>query len=113
LFLALQEQLKPLNLNVADVVAVVGRDKGVLDERSLPTLAALKSGSLNNVSSIAGAIPTQKGTVWLAIMNGGSNLEGFRAAQDSLLLQFVERWGSVSAPPAELTPSPEPLKIKN
>jgi serine-type D-Ala-D-Ala carboxypeptidase/endopeptidase (penicillin-binding protein 4) len=104
LFLALQETLQPLNLTVADVAAVVGRDAGVLDARSLPALSVVKSGSLDAVSTIAGALPTQtQGVVWLAVMNGGgSNLEGFRAEQDTLLTQFAKRWGAVSTAPPEL-----------
>ncbi|MDY6940398.1 MAG: D-alanyl-D-alanine carboxypeptidase [Cyanobacteriota bacterium] len=108
LFLALQEYLEPLNLTVADVVAVVGQDEGILEVRSLPARSVVKSGSLNRVSTIAGGIPTQEnGTIWIAIMNGGVNMQGFRDAQDALLNQLVDRWGAVSASPGSLSPNPE------
>ncbi|HIK32198.1 MAG TPA: D-alanyl-D-alanine carboxypeptidase [Oscillatoriales cyanobacterium M59_W2019_021] len=110
LFLALQNNFQAYNLSVADMVAVVGTDEGILDSRSLPAFAVVKSGSLNNVSTIAGALPTQiRGTVWLAIFNGGNNMEGFRAAQDALLNDLVKRWGAVSGSPAELTPITNPI----
>ncbi|MGB7274579.1 MAG: D-alanyl-D-alanine carboxypeptidase [Geitlerinemataceae cyanobacterium] len=113
LFLALQNNFQAFNLSAADIITVVGEDRGVLDSRSLPELSVVKSGSLNNVSTIAGAVPTQvRGTVWLAVFNGGVNMEGFRAAQDSLLNDFVKQWGAVSASPAELTPIPNPIAKK-
>ncbi|MBE9042759.1 D-alanyl-D-alanine carboxypeptidase [Oscillatoriales cyanobacterium LEGE 11467] len=108
LFLALQEYLEPLNLTVADVVAVVGKDEGILEVRSLPALSVVKSGSLNRVSTIAGGIPTQEnGTIWIAIMNGGVNMQGFRDAQDVLLNQLTNQWGAVSASPDRLSPNPD------
>jgi serine-type D-Ala-D-Ala carboxypeptidase/endopeptidase (penicillin-binding protein 4) len=113
LFLALQNNFQAFNLSSADIVTVVGQDKGVLDSRSLPELSVVKSGSLDNVSTIAGALPTQvRGTVWFAIFNGGANMEGFRSAQDALLNDWVEQWGAVSASPAELTSIPHPIAKK-
>jgi D-alanyl-D-alanine carboxypeptidase/D-alanyl-D-alanine-endopeptidase (penicillin-binding protein 4) len=59
------------------------------------------------VSALAGALPTQQqGTVWFVIMNGGDNLEGFRASQESLLKSLVNQWGGVQSLPAELAPNP-------
>jgi D-alanyl-D-alanine carboxypeptidase/D-alanyl-D-alanine-endopeptidase (penicillin-binding protein 4) len=107
LFLALERELKPFNMTVADVLTVVGRDKGILSERPLPKLAVIKSGTLDNVSALGGALPTQKQeTVWFAIMNGGVNVEQFRAQQEVLLKSFLNEWGSVPTPPADLTPNP-------
>jgi serine-type D-Ala-D-Ala carboxypeptidase/endopeptidase (penicillin-binding protein 4) len=107
LFLALERELKPFNMTVADVLTVVGKDKGILSERPLPQLAVIKSGTLDNVSALGGALPTQKQeTVWFAIMNGGANVEQFRTQQEVLLKSFLNEWGSVPASPAELTPNP-------
>jgi D-alanyl-D-alanine carboxypeptidase/D-alanyl-D-alanine-endopeptidase (penicillin-binding protein 4) len=39
-------------------------------------------------------------------MNGGDNLEGFRASQESLLKSLVNQWGGVQSLPAELAPNP-------
>ncbi|NEP12486.1 MAG: D-alanyl-D-alanine carboxypeptidase [Symploca sp. SIO2C1] len=106
MFLAIERYLKPDNLTVGDVFTIVGQDKGILDERQLPPLSVLKSGSLNNVSALAGALPTQQqGTVWFATMNIGQNLSGFRTAQEALLQQLLQQWGTPQSLPLELTPN--------
>lgn len=107
LFLAIENTLKPYNMTVADVFTVIGKDEGILHERKLPPLAVVKSGTLDNVSALAGALPTQKqGTVWFAIMNGGENVEELRAQQEAMLKIFLKEWRTVSASPLELKPNP-------
>jgi serine-type D-Ala-D-Ala carboxypeptidase/endopeptidase (penicillin-binding protein 4) len=107
LFLGLERYLKPYNMTVADVLTVVGKDKGILSERPLPKLAVIKSGTLDNVSALAGALPTdQQETVWFVIMNGGANVETFRTQQEVLLKSFLNLWGTVPASPPELTANP-------
>lgn len=107
LFLALERELQPHNLTIGDAIAIVGQDEGILNQRQIPRFSVVKSGSLNYVSALAGALPTQtQGSVWFVIMNGGSNLEGFRVQQEALLTQFVSQWGSVTALPPELSPNP-------
>jgi len=107
MFLAIERYLQPHNMTVGDLFAIVGQDKGILEERQIPPLSVVKSGSLDVVSALAGALPTQqKGTVWFATMNVGNDLEGFRAQQESLLKDFVNQWGAVQSLPAELTPNP-------
>ncbi|MGA9382566.1 MAG: D-alanyl-D-alanine carboxypeptidase [Phormidium sp.] len=109
LFLAIDRYLKPLNMTIADVLTVVGQDKGILDERKIPQMSVVKSGSLNNVSALAGALPTKdKGILWFAIMNGGNNLTGFRTQQELLLNNLVNQWGVVDSLPLELTPTQKP-----
>ena len=108
MFLSLERYLQPHNMTVGDLFAIVGQDKGILAERKLPPLTVVKSGSLDTVSALAGAFPTQqKGTVWFATMNGGKNLEGFRAQQEVLLKDLLNQWGTVQSLPAELTPNPQ------
>lgn len=107
LFLAVERYLQPYNMTVADVLTVVGKDKGILSERPLPKLAVIKSGTLDNVSALGGALPTQKQeTVWFVIMNGGANVESFRTQQEVLLKGFLNQWGAVQASPPELTANP-------
>ncbi|MBW4510612.1 MAG: D-alanyl-D-alanine carboxypeptidase [Scytonematopsis contorta HA4267-MV1] len=108
LFRAIENYLKPYNMTIADVFAVVGEDKGILSPRPLPQLAVVKSGSLNNVSALAGALPTKnQGTVWFAIMNSGGNFEAFRKQQEIFLNSAVREWGSVATSPGELIASPQ------
>jgi D-alanyl-D-alanine carboxypeptidase/D-alanyl-D-alanine-endopeptidase (penicillin-binding protein 4) len=107
MFLAIERTLQPHNMTIGDLFAIVGQDKGILNERKIPSLAVVKSGSLNIVSALAGALPTQQqGTVWFATMNVGDNLEGFRTQQETLLQSFVSQWGTVQSLPKELTPNP-------
>ncbi len=108
LFLAIERFLQPHKMTVGDLFAIVGQDKGILEQRKLPPLLVVKSGSLNTVSALAGALPTQQqGTVWFATMNVGNNLEGFRTQQEVLLNDFVNQWGAVQSLPDELTPNPD------
>ncbi len=108
MFLALERYLQPHNLTVGDLFAIVGQDEGILNQRKLPPLLVVKSGSLNTVSALAGALPTQQqGTVWFATMNGGNDLEGFRVRQEMLLQDLVKQWGAVQSLPEELAPNPE------
>ena len=107
MFLAIERYLQPYNMTVGDLFAIVGQDEGILNQRNIPPLSVVKSGSLNNVSALAGALPTQQqGIVWFATMNGGTNLEGFRAQQEALLQDFVNQWTTVQSLPPELSPNP-------
>ncbi|HBE18799.1 MAG TPA: D-alanyl-D-alanine carboxypeptidase [Cyanobacteria bacterium UBA11149] len=108
MFLAIEEYLQDYNMTVGDLFAIVGQDEGILNERKIPPLAVVKSGSLNAVSALAGALPTQnQGIVWFVTMNGGANLEGFRTQQEILLQDFIAQWGSVQTLPKELQPNPQ------
>ncbi|MGQ4646500.1 D-alanyl-D-alanine carboxypeptidase [Lyngbya aestuarii] len=108
MFLGIERYLKPYQMNVGDIFTVVGQDEGILDERELPQFSVIKSGSLDDVSALAGALPTEeKGTVWFVIMNSGkANLTGFRTAQESFLNELVNQWGTAQSLPPELTPNP-------
>lgn len=118
---AIQKYLQPRNMTVADVFNVAGVDKGILDKRLIPKFAVVKSGSFNNVSNLAGALPTtERQTVWFVIMNGdgkvdnldenkdasGKKLEYFRTQQDTLLQSFVQKWGAVKDQPTQLKSNP-------
>lgn len=118
LFQAIERHLKPQNLTVADLFPVAGRDLGTIKERNIPASAVVKTGTLWNVSALAGVLPTQKyGPVWFTIINGGpSNTEGFRQAQDRFLQTLSQRWGSpaqsVWNPPAHTHQFGEPERIR-
>ncbi|WP_299407060.1 D-alanyl-D-alanine carboxypeptidase [Acaryochloris sp. IP29b_bin.148] len=101
MFKAIARLLHPQKMTIADIFAVTGTDEGVHNERPLPQLAVLKSGTLNGVSALAGALPTQdQGVIWFAFINGEGDVERFRAEQEVLL----KTWPTTSA--AQLTPSP-------
>lgn len=100
---AIQAELQPQDLTIADLFPIAGADGGTLDARKLPPHAALKTGSLASVSALAGAFPTeQKGIVWFALINYGSGLEELRTRQDRLLAALEQRWGRAEAVPPGL-----------
>ncbi len=106
---AIQQYVEPEQLNVANLFPVAGRDGGTLLYRDIPNFAAVKTGTLNQVSALAGAIPTRdRGIVWFALINRGWDLEGFRQQQDVLLQQVVEAWNPVAAAPIALRPDNTP-----
>ena len=99
ILLSIQRQLRPHNLSVSDVMPVFGQDEGTLIFRELPVQSALKTGTLNTVSSLAGYFPTRdRGPVWFSIQNWGEDLELLRAQQDALLLALQQHWGKASSP---------------
>ena len=72
---------------------MAGQDIGTLIYRQLPANAALKTGSLAQVSSLAGVFPTRdRGLVWFAIINYGNQVEYLRQQQDLLLQELSQDW---------------------
>lgn len=103
IFIAIQRRLMALNLDLKDAFPVSGQDIGTLEDRTMPKGAVVKTGTLWNVSALAGYIPTEKeGRVWFAIMNEGDDyVDGFRKSQDVVLNQMVQNLalsGGASAP---------------
>ncbi|NEQ77351.1 MAG: D-alanyl-D-alanine carboxypeptidase [Okeania sp. SIO2C9] len=109
MFIAIDKYLQQYNMNVADVFVIVGKDKGILDERKqLPNLAVVKSGTLDYVSALAGALPTkEQGIVWFTILNKGASVTELRNQQEILLKDVLNNWGSVDLSPTNLTANPE------
>ncbi|WP_017663565.1 D-alanyl-D-alanine carboxypeptidase [Baaleninema simplex] len=103
MYLAINRELESEEMTVSDVVAIAGLDNGILLARPLPRLATIKSGSLNGVSTISGGLPTRdRGVVWFAMMNGGTDTETLRSTQERLLQTLESQWGAVETPPKEL-----------
>jgi D-alanyl-D-alanine carboxypeptidase/D-alanyl-D-alanine-endopeptidase (penicillin-binding protein 4) len=106
MFIALQQQLRGTDITVADLFPVSGRDIGTLEFRQIPTHSAVKTGSLFDVSALAGAIPTRdRGVVWFAMINRGTGLDDLRSHQDWLLQQLVSQWGSPLVLPTAIQPN--------
>ena len=105
---AIQRELLPHQLSVANLFPVAGQDhRGTLQTRHIPANTVIKTGTLNDVSALAGVMPTRdRGLVWFAIINRGSDLQGFRAGQDQLLQQLLRQWRVAPTLPAALTPHP-------
>jgi len=105
MYQVLDQQLQPHGLTIADIFPVMGRDRrGTLEWRSMPQGLTVKTGTLNEVSALAGIIPTQeRGTVWFSIINGGRNFDRLRVEQDRVLQQIADHWQVL---PQDLNPGP-------
>lgn len=95
MLMTIQRKLQSQSLSIADLFPVAGRDRlGTMYGRSLPLGTAIKTGTLNQVSALAGVIPTRdRGLVWFAIINQGGNIYEFRTQQDQLLQHLSQQWG--------------------
>lgn len=105
MYQVLDRQLKPYGLGIDDVFGVMGRDdEGTLKWRSLPKGITIKTGTLNEVSALAGIIPTkERGRVWFTVINGGPNFDRLRAEQDRVLQKIADHWQIL---PENLNPGP-------
>jgi D-alanyl-D-alanine carboxypeptidase/D-alanyl-D-alanine-endopeptidase (penicillin-binding protein 4) len=92
LFQALQRLIQPQSL--ADLFPVSGRDLGTLELREIPEQAVVKTGTLWNVSTLAGMLPNREyGPTCFAILNHGEGIDRFRQQQDQLLQSLEKQWG--------------------
>lgn len=94
MLLAIDSLLKPFNLQVLDIFPVAGRDSiGTMENRNLPSGTTVKTGTLNQVSALAGYIPLdEERRVWFTIINSGWQINHFRKQQDQLLQQLTQHW---------------------
>lgn len=106
MLIAIQRKVQSQNMNVADLFPVIGRDRGTLGSRPLPVGAAVKTGTLDAVSSLAGVIPTRdRGLIWFSIINvGTADLNTLHNLQDDLVQQLQQYGGVPSERPTALTP---------
>jgi len=94
LLIAIQQYLESHGLNVGHIFPIVQQDKGTIEDRAIPRGAVLKTGTLWDVSTLAGAFPTRdRGLIWFTFINRGSDLDGFRKQQDQLLQSLTRQWG--------------------
>jgi serine-type D-Ala-D-Ala carboxypeptidase/endopeptidase (penicillin-binding protein 4) len=98
IFRAIERLVQSQGLTIADIFTVIGQDESVLDQRSLPRQAVLKSGTLDTVSALAGALPTQQGVVWFVLMNNDGDVEAFRKFQETFLGSVDQTLGIPASP---------------
>lgn len=96
MLLAIERRLLDEPFGVADLFPMAGRDRtGTMLNRRIPEKTAVKTGTLAQVSALAGVLPTRdRGLVWFAIINHGSSVEEFRRQQDKFLQSLVRQWGT-------------------
>lgn len=109
--MTLNRRLQALGVpgGIAAILPMAGRDQGTIAHRKMPAGAAVKTGSLSEVSALSGFLPTRdRGRVWFAIINRSTKVNTLRAEQDRLLTTLQAQWGG---PPPDVTPVPaiEPI----
>ncbi|BAB77578.1 D-alanyl-D-alanine carboxypeptidase [Anabaena sp. FACHB-709] len=112
MLMALQHEAAAAQLNLADLFPIAGFDKrGTMHSRHLPMATVMKTGTLRDVSALAGVVPTRnRGLVWFAIINRGPQIGAFRQQQDKLLQRLVQQLQVAPSTPTALTPhSPKSL----
>ena len=74
----------------------------------MPKGAIIKTGTLSDVSALAGILQTQKyGTIWFAIVNRGEgDIDMFHRSQDRLLQSLVNKWGLPPLPTVSFAETP-------
>ena len=94
MLMAIDRLLQKDSFNAADLFPTAGKDVvGTVQGRSLPAGTTIKTGTLNNVSALAGVVPTSnRGNVYFSIINYGDRIEYFRQQQDILLNQLTQAW---------------------
>lgn len=119
MFAAIERTMHPLNLSIADFFPTAGVDfNGTMETRDIPKQSVIKTGTLNQVSALAGVVPTRdRGLVWFAIINRGTDILELRHQQDRLLQALQKAWGSdvdstVIQPSSWLKPTPPEERIE-
>ena len=94
MLMAIDRLLGPFAYSATDLFPTAGKDiVGTLQGRGLPTGTTIKTGTLDNVSALAGVIPTRdRQNVYFSIINYGSQLKYLRQQQDSLVNELVQPW---------------------
>jgi serine-type D-Ala-D-Ala carboxypeptidase/endopeptidase (penicillin-binding protein 4) len=66
----------------------------------MPIGTTVKTGTLNEVSALTGALPTRdRGLVWFTIINRGTQIPQLRQQQDRLLQTLQTNWGQPTVSP--------------
>lgn len=94
MLMAIADKLATNPITVADIFPVAGRDlQGTMQWRDIPDGVAVKTGTLAQVSALAGVIPTkERGLVCFSLINAGNDIVQFRAEQDRFLQRLAQHW---------------------
>jgi serine-type D-Ala-D-Ala carboxypeptidase/endopeptidase (penicillin-binding protein 4) len=102
MFRTIHRFVQSQGLTVADLFPSAGLDtKGSMLDRQMPAGTTVKTGTLNEVSALTGALPTRdRGLVWFTIINRGAKIAELRQQQDKLLHTLLTHWGKTARVPS-------------
>lgn len=94
MLIAIDRLLVEDGMTAADLFPTAGKDLvGTVQGRGLPAGTTIKTGTLDNVSALAGVIPTRdRGNVCFSIINYGRQTDYFRQQQDILVARLAQTW---------------------
>ncbi|RUS93278.1 carboxypeptidase [Dulcicalothrix desertica PCC 7102] len=109
MLMILQREAVANNMTLADLFPTSGFDhRGTVHARHLPNATVMKTGTLRDVSALAGVVPTRdRGLVWFAIINRGPFVGAFRTEQDKLLQNLVKQLQVPESVPPAIAPHAE------
>ena len=95
ILMAVHNRAQLEGLTLADLFPTSDCNCGTIEGRKMPKGAIVKTGTLSDVSALAGVIQTQQhGAVWFAIVNRGEgDIDAFHRSQDRVLQTLVAKWG--------------------
>ncbi len=95
LTVALDRVARQQGLTLADLLPEGRCRCGTIEHRNLPVGSFVKTGTLNEVSALAGVVQTrERGPLWFALLEGGAGaIETFHDGQDRLVKGLTTAWG--------------------
>jgi len=108
IMMAVHNRAQVEGLTLADLFPISDCNCGTIEGRKMPKGAIVKTGTLSDVSALAGIVQTQKhGVIWFAIVNrGDGDIDAFHRSQDRILQTLVAKWGLPKLPIASFAETP-------
>ena len=106
--MAVHNRAQVEGLTLADLFPISDCNCGTIEGRKMPKGAIVKTGTLSDVSALAGVVQTQQhGVIWFALVNrGDGDIDAFHRSQDRLLQTLVTKWGSPKSPSPSFAETP-------
>ena len=97
LIAALKYSAEDQGINLSDLLAVPGIDAGTFNNRAFPreliNSVMAKTGTLTNISNLAGIISSSKGFSFYGIFNNSKDIEGSKIVQNEMLKSLMSELG--------------------
>jgi len=100
IMMAIHNQSQLEGLTLADFFPISNCNCGTIEGRKMPKWAIVKTGTLSDVSALAGIFQTKEhGPIWFSIINrGDGDIDTFHQSQDRILQALVDKWGLPKSP---------------